>query len=125
VSEHSYEIAIMHTVLDSMTGVTAPILGSGPISSRGRLVGRMDKSLSRDKIQQTGQRMLEGDGVLIIKDGALQLDIVKARQRVRQLIEMSNHHPAALNKSSLRDKVFDLMNRLTAIINGSPRVSLA
>lgn len=119
-----HEITIMSAVADSMLGKTEPILGTGFVSARAHLIGRMNCVVSLQQVQQTARRMCFEDGTLVMEDGVLRLDIDKATERVKYLLQVvESEHPASeKTMQPLRDMIKELMDRVVAAFTGYPTV---
>ncbi len=114
------EIKIMNAVLDSMAADGEAIEDTGLTSTMGRLVSRAHSEMAPVHVRQVIDDMFD-QRMLIIRDGVVELDITKARERVKYLCSMVdgyNSHPAiAQIKDTLRDAIHAVMDKVTAALS--------
>lgn len=117
MSNIDHEVSIMNAVIDSMSGRTAPIVGTGSVSARGRLMARLDCGGA----QETAEQMY-AEGLLYLDGNVLRLNCVMAQARVKKLLSIVTTKHPSINQS-LRDLVFRLMDKVTAVMTGFPTVT--
>lgn len=118
----NHELVIMRVVMDSMFGITEPIEGSGRVSARGRMIGRINCVTDMQQVQQAAKE-LERQRILVMEDGVLRLDLQAANLRTRHYLGMvDSAHPAvtASKIETIRKEAYTLMNRLTQAVTGVP-----